>query len=379
MLATLLALSCGPGQTKTDGPGRSPSDTGTVDTGAGGAQSAVRVPAEWEDQATVWMQWPRDHERWSRSDFGRIVAALRTHGGVRILVDDDAAEASARIFLADHIPGFDAVYFTHIETNWSWMRDNGPVWVERDGYLAVQDWGFDGWGEPNTAFAKDDAVPCQVATTVDVRCEVYDELTERGTMEFNGVDTLITSWTTLHTRNPEMSKAELEAVFEVAFGVSRIVWIEGAASDDLTDGHVDGIARFIDTETVVVGRYVDSSHPDADLYEQATATIEAAGLSVERIDIPGEFTYLGVEMSAVYLNWLVVDEAVLMSGFDHAEWDAAAQARVQTFFPDREVLLIDTRELWYSGGGVHCVTSDMPNIPIESEAGEQALRTGLSR
>ncbi len=71
--------------------------------------------------------------------------------------------------------------------------------------------------------------------------------------------------------------------------------------------HVDGIARFVDVDTVAVARYVDQDAPDAALYEEAAATIEG-------------------------------------------------------FFPGRDVHMIDTRELWYSGGGVHCVTNDQPAL-----------------
>jgi len=371
----LISLSCHSGstivsaETRLGKPMDEAEDTGSgaKDTGLG---STVRVPAEWEDQMGVWMQWPRHHERWSRPDFARIIEVLRTHGGVQILIDDATAEAEAREFLAERLTGLDQISFAPIQSNWSWMRDNGPVWVERDGWLAVQDWGFDGWGEADTAFGRDDAVPCQVADRVGVPCEQYDVLTERGAMEFNGVDTLIASWTTLHARNPEMSREALKAVFQAAFGVRRVIWLEGAAVDDLTDGHVDGIARFIQTDTVAVGQYVDPAHPDAAMYDQAADTLAAAGLLVERIDIPGSFTYLDAEMSAIYLNWLVVDGAVLMSSFARPDWDAAAKTRVQDFFPDREVIAVDTRELWYGGGGVHCVTNDMPNLPLESKAGE---------
>ncbi len=50
----------------------------------------------------------------------------------------------------------------------------------------------------------------------------------------------------------------------------------------------------------------------------------------------------------------------MVNGFGHAGWNEAARARVQELFPDRDVHVTDTRELWYWGGGVHCVTNDQP-------------------
>ena len=84
-------------------------------------------------------------------------------------------------------------------------------------------------------------------------------INERGNLEFNGTGTLITSWACLSSRNPAWSQADMETLFKNAFGVTKVVWLLSAPSNDLTGGHVDGIARFIDEDTVAVARY-DKNH-----------------------------------------------------------------------------------------------------------------------
>ena len=39
-----------------------------------------------------------------------------------------------------------------------------------------------------------------------------------------------------------------------------------------------------------------------------------------------------------------------------------ADDKLQALFPDRDIVLTDTRELWYNGGAVHCVTNDQPSL-----------------
>jgi len=34
---------------------------------------------------------------------------------------------------------------------------------------------------------------------------------------------------------------------------------------------------------------------------------------------------------------------------------------IEGFFPGRDVVVVETLELWYRGGGVHCVTNDQPS------------------
>ena len=70
-----------------------------------------------------------------------------------------------------------------------------------------------------------------------------------------------------------VSQVKMEELFERAFGVTQVVWLLSAPSGDLTGGHVDGIARFIDEDTVAVVRYVDQNDPDAWVYEEAASII----------------------------------------------------------------------------------------------------------
>jgi agmatine deiminase len=324
-----------------------------------------RVPAEWERHAATWLQWPKGEEASNRPNVAGIIKALQAYERVNLVVESSRAQRDAMSYLRQRGVPLTNVQFHVMPYDWSWMRDNGAIWVEQTAAngtkkMVVQDWGFDGWGGEGGPSRKDDAVPPQVAQKLGVSSESIPVVLEKGTLEFNGKDTLITSWTVMHDRNPLMSRGELETVFRAKFGVTKVVWLEGAVKGDLTNGHVDGIARFVNENTVVVGRYTNPSDPDAALYERAAATIQAAGLNVVRMDIQGYVTYRGVSLAANYLNYLVANGVVVASSFGNAQFDNAARQRLQQLFPGRAIVLTDTRELWYNGGAVHCVTNDQP-------------------
>jgi agmatine deiminase len=107
---------------------------------------------------------------------------------------------------------------------------------------------------------------------------------------------------------------------------------------------------------------MDQEHPEADLYDDAADTIAKAGFEVRRLDIPGYVSYRGARMPAIYVNWLVANDVVVMTGFGETDWDNAAKETVESYFPGRDVVVIETLDLWYSGGGVHCVTNDQPKM-----------------
>jgi agmatine deiminase len=331
------------------------------------AEVTRRVPAEFGPQDSIWMQWPKGIERSYRPDFASIIDVLQQYETINIIVDDASARTQAQNYLGNRGVPLTNINWHLISYDWAWLRDNGPVWVEVDGVLTAQDWVFDGWGGevPDvTYWDQDDAVPCQIAAVRGDPCESYAVVNERGTLEFNGVDTLINSWPVMHDRNPSWTMAQFEELFEQAFGVTQVIWLlSSPASDQITGGHVDGIARFISADTVVVNRFADQSHPDAPVYEEAAQIIANAGFNVLRLNIPGAVNYKGATMDANYINWLVVDGAVITTGFGNSAWDDAAKAEIEAFFPDREVHVVETLEIWYWGGGVHCVTNDVP-IPV---------------
>ncbi len=323
--------------------------------------AARRVPAEWEQHASTWMQWPKPVEYSYRKNFSDIIDVLQEYETVDIVVANAWSRTQAQDYLTGQGVPLTNLNWHIMQYDWAWMRDNGPVWVRERGGSIVQDWGFDGWGGLVSYWANDDIVPPQVASVEGVPCEDLNLLiNERGNLEFNGAGALITSWACLSDRNPGWTQADMEALFRQAFGVTKVVWLLSAPPGDVTNGHVDGIARFIDERTVAVARYVDQNDPDAWLYEEAASIIQAAGFDVVRLDVPGYVNYHGTDMPAIYTNWLVANGVVILCGFDVPAWDNAAKATVESYFPGHDVFVVETLELWYWGGGVHCVTNDQP-------------------
>ena len=171
-------------------------------------------------------------------------------------------------------------------------------------------------------------------------------------------------------RNPAYTKEQAEADLERLFGVSRVVFIEGVPQGDSTNGHIDGIARFIDPTTVVVAQCTGTSqcgaegHPTAAVFDAAAETIAAAGFSVIRDPVESTVRYKGRTFDTNYMNWLTGNGFVIAVGFDNPRTDAAARARLQEYFPERDVHVIEMLDSWISGGGVHCHTNDQPALPM---------------
>ena len=49
-----------------------------------------RVPAEWEQQNAVWLQWPLQFEHWMRPEMASTIAAIQDYEPVHLIVQNDS-------------------------------------------------------------------------------------------------------------------------------------------------------------------------------------------------------------------------------------------------------------------------------------------------
>ena len=73
-----------------------------------------------------------------------------------------------------------------------------------------------------------------------------------------------------------------------------------------------------------------------------------------------DFEYNGQRFDTNYVNWLVGNGFVIAPGFGNPKTDAAAKSRIENYFPNRDVHIVEMLNSWAAGGGVHCHTNDQP-------------------
>jgi agmatine deiminase len=268
------------------------------------------------------------------------------------------------------------------------MRDNGPVYVVQDGQFRIQDWEFDAWGGAfgNFPYANDNAVPVQVGSVLGMPVDHVNIVHERGNLEFNGVDTVVLNWNVIgnpNRGNGYANKLEAEVDLKNWFGVTNVIWADGPITGDDTGGHIDGIARFIDANRVVVGNCTTNGHcqpgdSDDQVYDGVAADLTAAGFEVIRMDFDAEITYKGNMFDTDYMNWGVGNGWVILVGFDNPTTDDAAKAQLEAWFPGRAVYVIEMLESWIAGGGVHCHTNDQPAPSTIGTAPSAAFSTAAT-
>ena len=347
---------------------------------AGDALAKRRVPAEWEPQEAIWLQWPGEWEKTYEEAFAAFSCIIIQYEKLHVLYQSPQVFRQARTALlkAGCNPDHDLITWHDIPNDSAWMRDNGPVFVEDGGEIRVQNWQFDAWGGrfgSDVPYELDNLVPRRVAASLDMPLDEVRIVHERGNLEFNGMDTVILNWSTLGdaARNPEYTRTQAEADLKHWFGVSQVVFVEGVPEGDRTNGHIDGIARFIATDTVVVGQCTLASvckpgdGKTGSLLDRAAEVISDAGFTVIREPMEGIAEVEGQQFDTNYMNWLVGNGFVITTGYGDERLDSEARIRLQNYFPGRDVHVLPMLKSWAAGGGVHCHTNDQPaQIPAKT-------------
>ena len=335
-----------------------------------------RVPAEWEPQEAIWIQWPGYWEKDYEMTFAKITNIVSRYEKIHILYHSDPIYLDAQKALRDieADPKNENIHWHKVANDNAWMRDNGPVYVLNDNGLRIQNWNFNAWGGAfgsDISFNLDNEVPDKVGAILNMPVDNIDIVHERGNLEFNGLDTVILNWSTIGdpSRNLNYNKKQAELDLKKHFGVTNVIFIEGIPDGDLTKGHIDGIARFINLRTVVVVQCTTKSlclpdSKDAEIYDNAAKIIKEAGFDVIREPIEGFVKYNSQMFDTNYMNWLVGNGFVIVPGFGNPETDVPAKSRIESYFPNRDVHLIEMLSSWAAGGGVHCHTNDQPAFSI---------------
>lgn len=359
-----------------------------------------RMPAEFEEQECIWILWPWRNDNYrlgakpAQAAYVDVARAISEFEMVNMLVPPIQYEnALARIAPVNN-GNINIIEMTNDD---AWIRDTGPTFLVNDkGGIRAVDWGFNAYGGLIDGlyfpWHEDELIArkvCEIANvdTYKPKNTVVGEkdfILEGGSIHVDGEGTcIVTEMCLLHeSRNPEMSKEQIEEKLKEYLNVEKVLWVKDGIDPHETNGHIDDVACFVRPGEVMCIYTDDENHP---FYKEAQAAYhylseqtDAKGrkLKVHKLCVTKEPCYLkdadtidfsegaiprveGEVSIASYLNYLIVNGAVILPQYGD-ENDALAMEQVQAAFPERRVVGVFTSEIAYGGGNIHCITQQQP-------------------
>lgn len=334
-------------------------------------------PAEWEKQDALWLSWPHKEESWPGkietiyepySQFIKLVAEDQL---VRINVADEEMKAFALSHIEKSGAKMENISFYLNPTNDAWCRDHGPAFVinRATGEKAVVDWGYNAWGGKYPPFDLDDVVPTRIAKEFNLKLFTPPIVMEGGSVEFNGKGTILTTTACLlnENRNPHLNKEQIETYLKDYYGQDQVLWLgDGIVGDD-TDGHIDDITRFVSEDTVLTVVEEDKADDNYELLQEnlenlkAMKLLDGRSLNVIELPMPRPVEYDDQRLPASYANFYIANKVVIVPVFNDIN-DSKALEVIQSVFPDRKVIGIDSVDIIWGLGSFHCLSQQEPSI-----------------
>lgn len=327
------------------------------------------MPLESTPHERSFMQWPVSLDVYDKralsavqGAIARIANTIAQHEPL-VMLADKQHHAAARKMLGQGVELWD------VPTDDLWCRDSGPTFVKNaKGELAVSHIKFNGWG--NKQPHKNDAkIAERIAKRLGLPLIDSGVVGEQGGVEHDGAGTLLahaSSWA--NPNRNKLSEAEIGTRLLKALGGSKMIWAPGIKGADITDYHIDALARFVAPGKVLIqlGEEVDeedpwsvSGHETLGILQRET---DARGqkLNIVRLPDPVNIRSRKKDFVASYVNYYVCNGAVVAAQFGDARADAEAKALLQSLYPGRVVEMIEIDAIGESGGGIHCATQQQP-------------------
>ncbi len=267
-----------------------------------------------------------------------------------------------------------------------WARDISPAFIEENGNVICICWKFNSWGGVKwgsySPWDKDAQFAKRIAEYFGLETRKGNLVVEGGAIMSDGLGTVFTTRSVLlnRNRNPFKSFEYVDAVLKESLYARKIVWLDQGLAFDETNGHIDNVLHVIRPHEICLAWTDDKENPnykrvrrieiilsknyDCNIHKlmlptsQYMTSQESNGLSQNKNSLNRN---AGDLLPASYLNFYMVNGAVIVPSFDCPEDDLAMEVFIKVF-PDRNIEQIYSREPLLGGGGIHCILHEIPKL-----------------
>lgn len=333
------------------------------------------MPAEWEKHEATWLSYPHNEDSWPGKinsifpSYHLFIKTLTEVETVHINVVDEAMEKQVHHALKEAGAFMVNVELHRFPTNDAWCRDHGPAFLlnrKNPGIRALVNWHHNAWGG-KYPYELDTQIPAHIAEYLGMTMFEPHIVMEGGSIDVNGCGDLLTTTSCLlnPNRNPSLTQEQIENHLCAYYGVDNVIWLgDGIVGDD-TDGHVDDLSRFADTDVIITA--VEKNSNDEN-YAPLLANLKKLNScrlangkqpTVVELPMPAPVYWEDQRLPASYANFYICNGLVIFPTYK-CDTDTEAAYILEECFPTREVVGIDSTDIIWGLGSFHCLSQQMP-------------------
>jgi agmatine deiminase len=347
--------------------------------------SNFRMPAEWEKQESTLIAWPHNKNDWpGRFEnipdvFAQIISQISKVQKVKILIQRNLVKKNIHPLLRKYRAKLKNIIFITIKTDRVWTRDSGPIYVVNKNKKILLDWKFNAWAKYKN-YKYDNAINKKlnkiknlelIKPKFKIQKKFKDIVLEGGSIDVNGKGTIITTKECLlskvQQRNPGLKKKDIESIFNKYLGAKNTIWLNKGIAGDDTHGHIDDIARFVDTNKIFLAYEYNKKDknfkPLDENYKILNISKDQNGkkITIIKLPMPKPIFIEKTRVPASYLNFYIANKVVLVPVFKDKN-DKKVLKIFKRNFRNRKIIPIDCLDLIWGFGAIHCMTQQEPAL-----------------
>ena len=249
----------------------------------------------------------------------------------------------------------------------SWMRDIAPIFYNEDEKLKSISFEFNGYGKyPD--YLNDNKISKFISNYLNIPTKISDLVIEGGAITYDDKKNLFSTKNVIFNKNRKQKHNSEYIIKELKllFDLNYIFLFENGLMEDDTDGHVDNLLCPIGKNKYLIAtthkldpNYEILKKNKADLIKFFKDTNQTFDLI--EVPLPTRKKINNKNIISSYINFYFSKNKIILPKFNVKE-DNEVKLTFENLFPNREIMMLETENINYGGGNIHCITMNVPKI-----------------
>ncbi len=249
----------------------------------------------------------------------------------------------------------------------SWMRDIAPIFYIEDEKLKSISFEFNGYGKyPD--YLNDNKISKFISNYLNIPTKISDLVIEGGAITYDDKKNLFSTKNVIFNKNRKQKHNSEYIIKELKllFDLNYIFLFENGLIEDDTDGHVDNLLCPIGKNQYLIAT-THKLDPNYEILEKNKTDLikffkdTNQTFDLIEVPLPVRKKINNKNIISSYINFYFSKNKIILPKFNVKE-DNEVKLTFEKLFPNREIMMLETENINYGGGNIHCITMNVPKI-----------------
>ena len=249
----------------------------------------------------------------------------------------------------------------------SWMRDIAPIFYKEDEKLKSISFEFNGYGK-YPGYLNDNKISKFISNYLNIPTKISDLVIEGGAITYDDKKNLFSTKNVIFNKNRKQKHNSEYIIKELKllFDLNYIFLFENGLMEDDTDGHVDNLLCPIGKNQYLIAT-THKLDPNYEILEKNKADLikffrdTNQTFDLIEVPLPTRKKINNKNIISSYINFYFSKNKIILPKFNVKE-DNEVKLTFEKLFPNREIMMLETENINYGGGNIHCITMNVPKI-----------------